>query len=76
MGHGQKQRMPNDGEGSSLQPPSKRPAQVLVTHSKRKRSAFPRVPKAHCHICMVNTWVEEGDENVVCKNCETPLTLK
>lgn len=76
MGHGQKRKMSDDGEGSSSQPPSKHPTHVLVAHSKRKRTVFPRVLKAHCHICMVNNRIEEGDEYVVCKNCETPLTLE
>jgi hypothetical protein len=75
MGHGKKNATFEDEEESDPWPPSKRPAHVLVSHSKQKKPIFLKVPKAHCEKCKVNTIVEAGDDFVLCRNCDSPLIL-
>lgn len=76
MGHGQKRKAIGGEECSIPQPPLKRPPHLLVAHSKQKRTMFPKVSKAYCDICKVNTRIEQGDEYVACKNCDSPLNFK
>ena len=75
MEHGKKNATFEDEEESDPQPPSKRPAHVLVSHSKQKRTIFLKVLKAHCDKCKINTIVEAGDDFVLCKNYDCPLIL-
>ena len=75
MGHGQKRKTPEYEIGNGSRPTPRRHAHVLVSHSKHKRTIFPKVLKAHCDKCKVNTRVEESDGYVECKNCDNLVSL-
>ena len=76
MGHGQKQKTLEYKVGNGSQPTSRRHAHVLVSHSKHKKIIFPKVLRAHCNKCKMNTRLEESDDYVECKNCNNLVSLE
>ena len=76
MGHGQKRKTPAYEVGNGLRPTPRRHAHVLVSLSKRNKTIFPKVLRAHCDRCKVNTRVEESDGDVECKNCNNLVSLE
>ena len=75
MGHGQKRKTSEYEVGNGSRPTPRHHAHVLVSHSKHKRTIFPKVWRVHCDKCKVNTMVEESDDYVECKNCDNLVSL-
>jgi ribosomal protein S27E len=73
MGHGKKRAVIEDDGKFGGQPTSKRPAHVLLSHSKQKRAIFPKILKVSCDICATKTIVERGENSISCKNCDHEL---
>lgn len=66
-------------EGSTPQPPLKRPYHMLISHSKPKpkknkiKNKNCMLPKVTCEIYATKTLVEGGANLVFCKNCDPEM---
>jgi hypothetical protein len=76
MAHGQKLKTMEYEVGNGSRPTSRRHAHILVSHLKHKKTIFPKVLRAHCDKCKVNTRVEENGGYVECKNCSNIVSLE
>ena len=76
MGHGKKRMASKNVQEGALQPPSKRPSHMLISHSKQKRAIFRKLPKVTCDNCGTKTLVIRGATSISCKNCDHQMFVQ